>query len=144
MDNKRIVEINGVKMEVDLRHCKTIESYKHGDYVKVLVKKYSDTYETKYGRIIDFNEFQSLPTVVIAYLDLSYSEVKVAIVNYNAKTEGVQIAPMQELEIGVEYDEVLRVLNNQVDKAEQELKKQKDNKEYVIRCFEKHFSRKVV
>lgn len=142
METKRIVEINGVKMEVDMRHCKTVESYKHGDAVKVLVKKYSDTYETKYGRIIDFNEFQNLPTIVIAYLEVDYNSAAVKVVNYNSNTKDIQIAPMQNLEIGMEYDEVLSSLNRQIEKAEIELKKQKDNKEYVVRCFEKHFKAK--
>lgn len=44
---KKIVEINGIKMEVDMRHAKTIDTYKIGDRVKVLVKQYSDTYRRK-------------------------------------------------------------------------------------------------
>jgi hypothetical protein len=139
MNETRIVEINGVKMEVDLRHAKTVESYKSGDPVKVLVKQYSDTYTTKYGRIIDFNEFQSLPTIVIAYIDVDYSQASVKLVNFNANTKDIQIAPMQELEIGLDYYEVTSTLNRQIEKAESELKKQKDNKEYVTRCFEKYF-----
>ena len=36
-ENKRIIEVNGVKMEIDLRQAKVIDNYKVGDYVKVKV-----------------------------------------------------------------------------------------------------------
>lgn len=40
-ESKRIIEINGVKLDVDLSQCKVVENYKVGDAVKVLVKEYS-------------------------------------------------------------------------------------------------------
>lgn len=141
MESKRIVEINGIKLEVDLRHCKTIEEYKIGDPVKVLVKEYGDSYQTKYGRIIDFNEFQSLPTIVVAYIDLSYSEVKVKLVNLNSNSKEVQISPMHNLEIGLELDDIVESLDRRILKSESELKKEKDNKHYVLTCFEKYFKK---
>ena len=39
-DNKRIIEINGIKMEVDLRNAKRIDTFKVGDPVKVLDMTY--------------------------------------------------------------------------------------------------------
>ena len=43
-DNKRIVEIDGVKIEVDLRKAKRVDSFQVGDNVKILEKKYNDDY----------------------------------------------------------------------------------------------------
>jgi hypothetical protein len=40
----RIVEVDGIKLEIDERTARTIESYKVGDPVKVLVKSYGDSY----------------------------------------------------------------------------------------------------
>ena len=37
-EQKRIVEIGGVKIEVDLRTAKRVDSYRVGDPVKVLTK----------------------------------------------------------------------------------------------------------
>ena len=41
MEEKRIVEIDGVKIEVDLRTAKRVDSYKVGDNVKILEKEKS-------------------------------------------------------------------------------------------------------
>ena len=36
MDNKKIVEVNGIKLEVDMRYAKRIDEFRVGDTVKVL------------------------------------------------------------------------------------------------------------
>ena len=42
MEEKRIVEIDGVKIEVDLRTAKRIDTFAVGDNVKVLCKEYNN------------------------------------------------------------------------------------------------------
>ncbi|MHC4294732.1 MAG: hypothetical protein ACYSTL_04025, partial [Planctomycetota bacterium] len=54
-DQIRVVEINGVKLEVDLRHAKVIDQFRVGDRVKVLKKKYEKVYESHPGAIIGFD-----------------------------------------------------------------------------------------
>lgn len=34
-ENKKIIEVNGIKMEIDLREAKIINNYKVGDSVKL-------------------------------------------------------------------------------------------------------------
>ena len=46
-DEKTIVEINGIKMEVDLRHATRVEEFKIGSKVKVLKKQYENHNEGK-------------------------------------------------------------------------------------------------
>ena len=36
MEEKRLVEINGIKMEVDMRSARRVDTFKVGDNVKVL------------------------------------------------------------------------------------------------------------
>lgn len=48
MDQKRIIEVNGVKLEVDLRNARRVDEFRVGSPVKVLVKNYS-TYESHFG-----------------------------------------------------------------------------------------------
>ena len=67
-DSKRIIEIDGVKVEVDLRTAKRVDSFKVGDNIKILDKEY-DNYKVKPGIIVDFAEFQELPTIVIAVFE---------------------------------------------------------------------------
>ena len=52
MENKRIIEINGIKLEVDLTTAKRIDEFKVGDNVKVLRKSYNDTFEVLAGVIL--------------------------------------------------------------------------------------------
>ena len=40
-DQKRIIEVNGVKLEVDMRYARKIEELRVGSRVKVLIKNYS-------------------------------------------------------------------------------------------------------
>lgn len=74
---KRIVEINGVKLEVDLREAVTVESYKCGDLVKILVPAYGDEFKAHAGVIIGFDDFKEHPAIVVAYLAASYGEAKI-------------------------------------------------------------------
>ena len=86
MNEKRIVEIDGVKIEVDLRTAKRVDTYKVGDNVKILDKQYSD-YKVKPGIIVDFAEFQELPTMVIAVFNEGtwVSSPSIEFIYYNAK-----------------------------------------------------------
>ena len=54
MENKRIIEINGVKLEVDMSTAKKIDEYRVGDNVKVLKKDYSGNYDVLAGVIVEF------------------------------------------------------------------------------------------
>ena len=42
MSEKRIIEINGVKMEIDTRHAVRVDKLAVGTRVKVIRKKYGD------------------------------------------------------------------------------------------------------
>lgn len=98
MENKTIIEINGIKMEVDLRQAKVIENYKIGDNVRLLVKEY-DGYKVFPAVIVSFDAFTKLPTIVVAYLEMGYqtADLKFAYINSeSAKTEGgkYELAPL--------------------------------------------------
>ena len=58
MDNKRIIEINGIKLEVDLSTAKRIDEFRVGDNVKVLRKGYNDNFEVLAGVIVEFVNFK--------------------------------------------------------------------------------------
>ena len=139
-EHKKIIEINGIKMEIDLRHAKSIDTYKVGDRVKVLVKQYGDTYNTRYGVVIDFNEFQNLPTIVVAYIEASYSEFDVKIVNINSQTkDSAQLAPMVDLEIPISRSDLEEVIQRKIAEKTRELKAFNEKQEYVLRVFDKYF-----
>lgn len=119
--DKRIVEIAGVKMEVDLRTAKTVEAYKVGDSVRVLVKGYGESYTAHSGIIVAFDDFQKLPTIVVAYVNTSYSEEPVKIVHINSKSEGHEIAPATDRERLLDEVRVRELLDRAIIAAENKL-----------------------
>jgi hypothetical protein len=116
-----------------------IESFKVGDRVKCLVKGYSD-YQTRYGIIVDFNEFQSLPTIVVAYIENNYSDFDVKIVNVNSQSkDAVQIVPMDKLEIGISRSDLEETVSRQLEAKRQEIRKLEEKQKYVMTVFKNHF-----
>ena len=89
-ENKRIIEINGIKMEVDLSTAKTIDIFRVGDPVKILLKEYGK-HTVLPGVIISFNDFHQKPTINVAYLNHSYSFAEIKTAAINADSEDIEI-----------------------------------------------------
>jgi len=138
-DTKRIVEINGVKVEVDLRTAKRVDEFKVGDPVKVLVKKYSDSYESHVGVIVGFDEFKKLPTLTVAYVEQSYSEVKLIFKGINAKSEDIEIAPLQPYDATFDLSKAIATFDNDIYKKEKELEEIKRKKAWFTENYGTYF-----
>lgn len=138
MEDKRIVEIDGVKIEVDLRTAKRIDTFKVGDNVKVLCKKYTDTFEVKPGIITDFANFKERPTIVVAvFNEGSWSS--------SPSIEFIHIYEGMEDKYEIVYtsDEDLRLTKDGViEKFEREIAKKRNEAqdlENQLNYFIKHF-----
>jgi hypothetical protein len=134
-----IVEINGVKLEVDERSAKTVESYKVGDTVRVLVKKYGDWYDSYPGAIIGFDAFQNLPSIRVAYLEHGYPTADIKFVVINANTKDVEIAPALANEIPLEKGNIEAILNGAVLQKQEELRMAQNKLEYFRAHFAAYF-----
>lgn len=141
-DNKRIIEINGVKMEIDLRNATVIDNFKVGDTIKVLVKGYND-YKSHVGMIVGFDEFQKLPTIVIAYLNIDYSETNIKFVYYNSESKDVEICKINDWDIPFSKQQIIDKLNTEIAKKEAELKEINSKKELFLTMFGKFFESKI-
>ena len=136
-ENKRIIEIDGVKVEIDLRTAKRVESFKVGDNIKILDKEY-DSYKVKPGIIVDFAEFQELPTIVIAVFDEgSWSSTpNISFIYYNKNTsKKVEIVSCSEDEIKVSKEGVIERFERESQKKKNEYEDLKNKLEY----FKTHF-----
>lgn len=141
-ENKRIVEIDGVKVEVDFRTAKSVDTYKVGDNVKILEKEYSD-YKVKPGIIVDFAEFQELPTIVIAIFDEgSWSSTpSINFIYYNEKTaDKTEIVPASEDEIRLTKDGVIEKFEREIQKKKNEYMDLQNQLDY----FKNHFLKECV
>ena len=116
-ENKRVIEIGGVKMEVDLRHARVVENFRIGDTVKVLKKTYS-SYESLAGVIIGFDDFRNLPTIVLATVETDHTSANVKIIYFNKESKDVEICPMSNDERALDKAKVVEVLDRKITEKE--------------------------
>ena len=136
---KRVIEVGGIKMEVDLRHAVKVEAYKIGDNVKLLKKKYSDSYVSYPGVIVGFDAFEALPTIIIAYMEVEHSaELHFEFLNANSKN--VEICPMIGQEHVIDKDRAIEMLDASIEKKQQELVDLKAQKNYFVENFKRYFA----
>jgi len=136
MDNKRIIEINGMKLEVDLSTARIVDEFKVGDNVKVLQ---ADN-KVSAGVITEFVNFQSLPTIVIAIFKEDYwSGCAVEFIYFNEKTEKTEIVPCCEHELKLDKCRIVDKFNQKIEKSKGEMEDLTAKRDYFIKYFEKHF-----
>ena len=138
MEERRIVEIDGVKIEVDLRTAKRIDTFKVGDNVKVLCKNYNNEFKVKPGIITDFANFKERPTIVVAvFNEGSWSSTPS--IEFIHIYEGME----DKYEIVYTSDEDLRLTKDGViEKFEREIAKKKNEAqdlENQLNYFINHF-----
>jgi len=135
---KQIVEINGVKFEVDMSSAKIISEYKIGDKINVLVKEYQDK-KVYPGIIVGFDNFKELPTITIAYLNINYSEASIKFVYFNSESKDVDITPCRESDLIFGYGDVIKKMDREITTKEKEVEDLIRKKNYFINNFSKHF-----
>jgi hypothetical protein len=140
-ENKRIVEIDGVKLEVDLRSAKVIDHYKIGDPVRVLhpSSQYSKN-SIKAGVIVGFCEFEKNPAIEILELDENYNGVGFSLVTIVSGEENpIQIAPYDRYSGLVSQSDIVTRFDRKIQEKELELADLKLKKDYFINDFAKAF-----
>lgn len=137
--DKKIIEINGIKLEVDLRTAEVsnIETFKVGDSVKLLMKRYSKTYESYPGVIVGFDNFKDNPTIIVMYLENDYSEAKMKMAYINASEDAPQICKASEDDILFSKDRVVENLNKAIEDAKAKVLVAESNKELFYKWFDR-------
>lgn len=135
---KQIVEINGVKMEVDLRHAKRIDTFKIGDPVKLLIV--SDN-SVKAGVIVGFEAFEKLPTIVVVWIDDSYYSggLKTAHINEKSADKYELVACNDGTLMHLSRSHITEKLEKAITKAESELADARAQLKYFNERFGVHF-----
>jgi len=139
-ENKRIIEINGVKVEVDLRECKTVDTFKVGTNVKVLIKDY-ETFKDYAGVIVGFDEFKERPTIIIAYLDVSYSSASIKFAYINKESKDIEIVQANEEDLPFNKARVLELLDKEIEKKQNDLDDAQHTKAHFLEWFGKYFQK---
>jgi hypothetical protein len=140
----REVEINGIKMQIDLRQAKRIDTFKVGDSVKILKKGSSSSSYDKDdkiypGMIVDFANFKELPTLVVAYYEEGgwSSPPTIQFLYFNANTEGWDLVYCDENELAVSEQSILQLFDRKIGEKQKELDDLVNKKEYFITHFMK-------
>lgn len=143
MENKtkKIIEINGIKMEVDLRDAKVVDSYKVGDRVKVLRKSYPDSYESFIGTIIGFDEFRNLPTIIIAYITKTYSsDADIKFVYLNSQSKDIEICKANENELYLDKESIAASFEQAIKNKRDEIKELEQKRDIFLKNFGQYFN----
>lgn len=135
MDDRTVIEVNGVKLEVDLRTARRVDTLRVGDRVKVLTKAY-DGYAVSAGTIIGFEPFANLPTIIVAYLSKDYRSSDVKFCHFNAQSTDVEIVKAID-DDAVEIDKVniLANLDNEIAKKRDEITEIERKRQYFLDNF---------
>lgn len=141
MNNEYIreIEINGIKLEVDLRTCKQITTYKVGDNVKILKKNGCSNHQVYSGVIVDFVNFKELPAIVVAYFDQSYYGTDIKFETITKDSDDIEIAPSLPHELELNKDRVLDKFDVSIAAKQREVDELVQKKEYFIKNFSKFF-----
>ncbi len=130
-----VIEINGVKLEVDLRTAKRVDEMRVGTRIKVLKKEYS-THKVFHGVIIGFEPFQKLPTIIVAFANIDYSGAKIEFLYYNAKSEDVEIVVANDDDVAaLDKNDFLAHCDREIAKKELEITELRQRKSYFLDKF---------
>ena len=135
---EREIEIDGVKVAVDMRTVKKIDVYRVGDNVKVLKKSY-DTYHTYSGVIVDFVNFKELPAIVVAYFNQDYSGTSIEFETITKDTKDIEIAPCLPHELSINKNRVIDKFNYEIEQQQHKVDELKAKRDYFLENFGKFF-----
>lgn len=139
-----IIEINGVKLEVDLRKARVVhDNIKIGSRVKLLEKSAYGGPEVYAGVVVAFEPFESLPTIVVAYIKNAYGEnnfVHFAYINASDKAkEKWEMVPSQDDDMPIARENIMKGFEREIQKHEQEIIGLNARRDYFTRNFGAYF-----
>ncbi len=138
-NDTQIIEINGVKLEVDLRHAKRIEHLRVGSRVKVLIKTY-DSHKVCPGVVVGFDAFEKLPTINVCYMDAEFFNAALKFVAINANTKDTEIVAALDADNPMlSRDDVLSKLDREIGTAEAKLDELRQTRDFFLRRFGAYF-----
>jgi hypothetical protein len=142
---KRIIEINGIKLEVDLRHARRVDEFRIGDRVKVLIKEYQ-SYKSHAGVIVGFDAFEKLPTIIVAYLDIDHNkaELKYVYINASKGNEDVEICATTDSDLPFQKEDVLRRMDREIEKTKNEVADLQQKRDLFLARFGQYFATEAV
>jgi len=139
-ETKTIIDIQGVKMEVDLRHATRVDEIRVGDRVRVLCKPTYGETAVRAGIVIGFEPFETLPTIIVCYVDAEYSNCNLKFVYFNAKTTEYElILSVDDDKLALDRSEMLTAFDRQIEAKRKEMDELLDKKAFFEQKFERYW-----
>lgn len=135
MSDKTIIEVNGIKLEVDMRYARRIEELRIGSPVKILDKGQYANQKVMPGIVIGFEPFQDLPTILVAYLADEWSTASVKVVSINAKQKDYDMIAAVDPDFAVDRASIIQKFNRLIESKQREIDVIEEQKRY----FETNF-----
>ncbi len=133
MTDNKIIEINGVKFEVDARTAtlRQLSTLKVGAKVKVLKDNIVHC-----GVIIGFEPFEQSPVVVICYMETGYySSPELKFLYFKKDSKESIIVSTEDDDGSIERDDVVHKLERMIATKEREIQDLNDKKNYFLKNF---------
>lgn len=140
-EHMQIVEINGVKMEVDTRQARVVhQNLKIGSAVKVLVKQSYGDPSVYQGVVVAFDMFPELPTITVAYITSDYTGAELKFAHINAKSvERFSMVPCMDDELPLHKDDLIASFGRKITELERQIRDVEAKREYFLKHFDQFF-----
>jgi hypothetical protein len=132
-----------VNFEVDARTAtlRQIDTIRIGARVKVLKKEYNDDYEDHHGVVVGFEPFKSTPTVIVAYIETSYSSAPaIKFLYFRSKSQERIIVSDENDQESLIASDITAQLDREIVNRKQEIQDLEDRKAYFLRNFESYWN----
>ena len=137
-----VIEVNGVKMEVDLRHAKIVHTnIRVGSKVKILAKGGYSGPEVHAGVVVGFEPFTDLPTIIVAYIKNSYATAELAFAYINSKSaDKWDLVPAVDDELPLNKADILMFFDRDISKLQGQISDIEAKRDFFLRNFNTYFA----
>jgi hypothetical protein len=132
---KTIIDVNGVRLEVDMRYARRVEELRIGSPVKILTKGTYGGGQVHPGIVVGFEPFKDLPTILVAYVEDSWNAAEVKVVAINSKQENFDLVAAVDLDFAVDKGAIINRFDRQIASKQREIDAIQEQRRY----FETNF-----
>ena len=134
-ENMTIIEVNGVKLEVDMRYARRVEEMRIGSPVKVLHKGCYGGPKVCAGVIIGFEPFKDLPTILVAYVEDNFTTSEIKVISINSSQKDFDIVACVDPDFMVDKNAILQRFDRQIAQKQREIDTIMEQRNYFTTNF---------
>jgi hypothetical protein len=135
-EGKTVIEIGGLKLEVDMRSARRIDEMRVGDRVQVLHKPSYGGPSIFPGMIIGFKPFKTLPSIQVAYITSSFNSAEIKFATLNSESKDFEIIKSVDDDgLEIDRDKLLKTFAMQIATKQKEIEEIELRRDYFLRNF---------